>query len=91
VKLDASDIADLEPVIALTVRKVLDAIEAAQRRLGSDRLAYPEKEAAALCGVQGYVLRDARRRGEIEGRLLGKKIVYARSELLRFLADGGLR
>lgn len=51
----------------------------------SDRLAYSEAEAAALLGVQRYVLRDARLRGEIVGCRIGKGIRYEREELLDFL------
>ena len=51
----------------------------------SDRLAYSEAEAAALLGVQRYVLRDARLRGEIAGCRIGKGIRYEREELLDFL------
>lgn len=43
-------------------------------------------EAAAAIGVRPHVLRDARLRGQIQGRKVGKKTVYARDELLKFLA-----
>jgi hypothetical protein len=84
-KLDASDIADLQPVIATAVRAVLDEIHADEGKLDGQRLGYPEAEAAALLGLRPHILRDARLRGEISGRLVGKKIVYSRSELLRYL------
>lgn len=86
-KLDASDIADLEPLIAAAVRATLETIHADESRL-ADRLGYPEPEAASLLGVARHVLRDARLRGELHGRLVGKKIVYSRSELVRFLEGG---
>jgi hypothetical protein len=38
-------------------------------------------------GVAKHVLADCRRRGEIDGALVGKKIVYARSDLARFLVE----
>ena len=49
------------------------------------RLAYTEAEAASLVGVERHVLRDARLRHEIEASRVGKRIVYTRDELLRFL------
>lgn len=81
------DPAELEPVIRATVAEVLDQREADEARLGG-RLGFTEPEAAALLGVQAHVLRDARRRGEIHARLCGKRYLYARSELLRFLREG---
>lgn len=59
---------------------------AAPRNVSAERLAYPEAEAAMLLGVARHVLRDARLRGEIKATRIGKRIVYARDELLRFLA-----
>jgi hypothetical protein len=84
-KLEAGDIADLKPLIDAAVRTTLAAIEADDAKLDGKRLGYTEAEAAALIGVRPHVLRDARLRGELVGRLVGKKIVYARTELLRFL------
>jgi hypothetical protein len=86
-RLDAGDIADLRPVIAAAVRATLDEIRAADAKLGN-QLAYPQNQAASLLGVAPTVLRDARLRGELKGKLVGKKIVYSRTELLRFLAEG---
>ncbi len=76
-----------EPFIRSIVAETLAQIKADEVTLGKDRLGYPEAESAALVGVAQHVLRDARRRGEISARLVGKKYVYARSEILRFLAD----
>lgn len=86
-KLDTSDIADLRPLIAEAVRTTLAELQAQEAKLAS-RLGYPESEAAGLLGIPRHVLRDARLRGEITGRLIGKKIVYSRDVLQRFLADG---
>jgi excisionase family DNA binding protein len=52
-----------------------------------DRLAYAEKDAAALLGVPRHVLRDARLRGEVRAVKLGKSWRYSRANLLRYL-DG---
>lgn len=49
------------------------------------QLAFTEPEAAALLGVKPYVLRDCRRRGELDGSKVGSKIVYTRVDLLAFL------
>jgi len=88
VKLEPGDISDLQPIIAAAVRATLEQIQADDAKLDGQRLGFPEAEAAALLGVRSHVLRDARLRGEISGRLIGKKIIYARAELLRFLGGG---
>lgn len=87
-KLDASDIADLRPLIVEAVRATLAELQAVDAKLG-DRLAYPEPEAAGLLGVRAHVLGDARRRGEISAKLVGKRYLYSRESLLAFLASGG--
>jgi hypothetical protein len=89
-KLDMSDIRDLEPVIRAAVVAVLDELRANDAMLG-DRLGYPEAEAAALLGIARHVLRDARLRGEINARTVGRKILYSREALLKFLSAGPRR
>lgn len=86
-KFDAADVDTLFPIIRAAVRATLAEIEAAERKLG-DRLGYTEVEAAAQLGVARHVLRDCRLRGEIVGRVVGRKILYSRETLLKFLADG---
>ena len=81
------DPSELKPVIQETVAEVLEQREADEARLGG-RLGYTEPEAASLIGVQQHVLRDSRRRGEIFARLVGKRFIYCRGELLRYLRDG---
>lgn len=88
-RLDTSDIADLQPVIAAAVRATLAEIAASEAKLGNDRLGYTESQAAQLLGIAKHVLADARRRGEIFARKCGKAYLYDRRELLRYLADGG--
>ena len=85
-KLDPSDISDLEPVIRAAVMVVINELKAKETTLG-DRLAFTEAEAATMLGVRRHVLRDCRLRGEISGRLVGKKILYSRASLLRFVSD----
>lgn len=87
-KLDASDIDDLRPVINAVVDEILTRIDGHEAKLGN-RLAFPEAEAAALCGIPKHVLRDARLRGEIRGKRVGKGVVYERGELLKFLRQSG--
>ena len=75
---------ELRPLIEQVVTETVNRLDAERVRLGG-RLAYAEAEAAALIGVERHVLRDARLRQEIEGSKVGKKIVYTRDQLLRFL------
>jgi excisionase family DNA binding protein len=84
-KLEATDIASLQPVIAATVRATLEQMQAAESNLGTSRLAFTESEAAAALGVAKHVLRDTRLRGEIAARRVGKRWLYSRDELARFL------
>lgn len=80
---------ELEPIIKAAVAEALDRMEAERARL--DRLGYTEAEAAALLGVRPHVLRDCRRRGEIQASKCGSKIIYQRAELLRFLDKQQIR
>ena len=75
---------DLRPLIECVVAETVERLAEEKARMGN-RLGYPEAEAAALIGVQRHTLRDCRLRGEIEGRLVGKRIVYSRDELIRFM------
>jgi hypothetical protein len=75
---------DLKPLVEQVVAATLKKLEAANGKLGN-RLAFNEPEAAALLGIKPHVLRDARLRGEISGSRVGKRILYERDEVLRFL------
>jgi hypothetical protein len=75
---------DLRPLVHLAVAEALDRLEE-ERAKFNGRLALTEPEAAALLGVKPYVLRDCRRRGELQGAKVGSKIVYTRADLLTFL------
>lgn len=71
-----------------SLRPLVQAIVAETLALaGGDRLAYREHEAAELCGMAKNVLRDARLRGELTARRVGKAVYYAKSELQRFLTE----
>ena len=77
---------DLAPLIQAIVDATLDRLDAAQNKLPIDRLAYAEPEAARLIGVAPHSLRDARLRGELNASRCGKRVVYQRNELLKYLA-----
>jgi hypothetical protein len=83
-KLDASDIYDLKPLLATFARELLAEIDADAER---GRLAFTEKQAAEAIGVPSWKLRDCRLRGELRGRLVGRTMVYSRDELQRFLQE----
>lgn len=76
------DPAELTPIVRIAVAEVL----AQGDRLGdTNRLGYPEAEAARLLGLAKHQLRDARRRGEIGGRRIGRSVVYSRAALMAWL------
>ena len=75
---------DLRPLVQLAVAEALDRLEAERAKL-QGRLAFTEPEAAVLLGVKPHVLRDCRRRGELQGAKVGSKIVYTRVDLSDFL------
>ncbi len=66
--------------IRAIVAEVLDQYRQYEYRIG-----YPEAEAAAAMGIPRHRLRDARLRGEITARRVGRGYVYSRESLLRFL------
>jgi Helix-turn-helix domain len=81
--------ADLAAVVKAAVRDALAEHAAADAQLGDARIGFTEAEAAAALGLQRHVLADARRRGEIHARRVGKKFVYSRETLASFLAEVG--
>jgi hypothetical protein len=74
----------LRPLVHLAVAEALDCMEE-ERAKFNGRLAFTEPEAAVLMGVKPHVLRDCRRRGELQGAKVGSRIVYTRADLLEFL------
>lgn len=85
-RLDPADITDLQPLIAAAVRAALEEIRADETKLAPERLSYSEAEAAELLGLPGaHVLRDLRRRGEVECSRLGRRPQYTREQLLKLL------
>ncbi len=80
---------DLLPLIERTVAAAMERLESISEKLNG-RLAYPEPEAAALLGIRPHVLRDARLRGTVKATRVGKRVLYARDDLLRLLRDNQL-
>lgn len=78
----------LRPLIAEVVAEVVRQLDAARAHVPDGRLAYSESEAAALLGLHAHQLRDERRRGRIAASVgPGRKILYARQDLLDYLAS----
>ena len=75
---------ELRPLVHLAVTEALERMEE-ERAKFNGRLAFTEPEAAVLLGVKPHVLRDCRRRGELQGAKVGSRIVYTRADLLDFL------
>jgi hypothetical protein len=79
------DVDALRPLISAAVEETMRRIKEAEATLG-DRLAYPEAEAAALIGIHSHQLRDERLRGRISAsRIVGKRVVYTRDDLIRYV------
>ena len=75
---------DLKPLVELVVTAAIAQLNEQRDQL-LDKLAYTEPEAAALLSIRPHVLRDARLRGEIGACRLGRRVLYPRDELLKFL------
>jgi Helix-turn-helix domain len=85
-KLDAADLADLQPLIDAIVRSTVERMRETESKLGT-RIGFTEKEAAEELGIERHRLRDARQRGEIAARRVGRGFVYGRQALVDFLND----
>lgn len=68
-------------LVSQIVAAVLDRLPPAER------LAYPFREAANLCGMPERTFRDAWSRGEFRAARRGGKLYVTRAELLRWLSD----
>lgn len=75
----------LRPLVREIVSEALTQFQADGQLASNGRLAYLEPEAAALLGVRGCVLRDARLRGEITATKVGGRIAYEVVELQNYL------
>lgn len=76
----AVDDAELKSLVNEVVEQTLSALG-----WPTGRVALTEAEAAQACGVKRHVLRDARLRGELAGRRVGKGILYTPDDLRSFL------
>ena len=80
------DSTELRPVIEAAARETIAQIRQDEETL-NDRIAFSETEAARLLGLQTHQLRDERRRGRIgSSAIVGRRIRYARQDLLAYLA-----
>lgn len=75
----------LRPLIHMVVAEMIARVQAEQAEV-QGRLRFPEQQAVALIGGQSHVLGDARRRSEINGSCIGKRILHERAELVTFFA-----
>jgi hypothetical protein len=80
VKLEFSE-ADIRPLVEIVVAEVVAKVGG----VPSDRLAFEESEAARMLGIPKHVLRDLRLSGGIEAKKCGKRALYRRDVLLRYL------
>ena len=75
---------DLAPLVEQIVAETLRQLEADETRMG-DRLTFTQAEAGSLLGVPQNVVRDCRLRNELEGVRVGKRVLYTKDSLLKFL------
>jgi excisionase family DNA binding protein len=78
---------DLRPLVRDVVRELIPELQAlipATR----DRDGYSEQEAADRLGLKVWVLRDARKRGEITAsKITGRRIRYTQRDIDEYLAS----
>jgi hypothetical protein len=86
IQLDAEGLQALRPLVHAIVAQVL--ADLGETNGHGSRLAYTEREAAALLGLTGRQLAEQRRAGRV-GYSRGPKntILYSRSDLLAYLAS----
>lgn len=80
------DDASLRRLVDTMVKEMLDAIS-----WPPGRVALTEAEAAAAIGVGRHVLRDLRQAGLVQCTKVGKRHVYRREDLVRFLETQALQ
>ena len=82
-RLDPEDLSAIADAVVLK----LQFAPRDSRRLSesNERIGYTEAEASKLLGVPCHVLRDARRRGEICARKIGKRWIYSFDALVAHL------
>lgn len=82
-RFDPEDVSAIADAVAVQLTRTPRAQEFFAN--ANERLGYKEAEAAELVGVPAHVLRDARRRGEISARKIGKCWIYSRDALISHL------
>jgi hypothetical protein len=75
----------LRPFLDMSVEQALQRFREEEAALSPGQIAIYEQDAGPMCGIPSHVVRDARLRGEITGSRLGKRIVYERDELVRWV------
>jgi hypothetical protein len=77
----------LRPLIRAAAAEAVAAFREAEAKL-PERLAFDEREAARLLGMNPHQLRDERRRKRIQAsKIVGGRIRYSKKELLRYLDE----
>lgn len=67
---------EFEPIIQRTVERTLEGLDLSQLNAAPQKRYLTEREAAELLGVEPHVLRDARKRGEINFHRFGRSVRY---------------
>lgn len=73
---------DIRPLVEIVVREVMQQVVEQKQEPAApfDRM-LSENEAAAIFAVDPHVLRDARRRGELDFHRVGRFVRYQRSQI----------
>jgi hypothetical protein len=77
---------ELRPIVKEVFCELLKQQAETDAKLG-ERLGYSEAEAAAALGIAKHRLRDARLRGEISAKRVGRSFIYSRQTLVDFLEN----
>ena len=78
---------DVRPIVRACLVEILEREDGILSQLDRERIAYPEREAAALLGVAPHVVRDLRLKGQLHGKRFGRGVLYEKQELIRFLRE----
>ena len=77
---------DVRPIVDHILERVLVGVDVLRDPF-KERLSLRESEAAEALGLATHQLRDARLRGLVTGKKVGKSVLYSRKELERFLSS----
>ena len=82
------DAGEIESLVAKTVRETILQMQRVQDSMGG-QLAFDERTAARLLGLESHQLRDERLRGRIAAsRIVGSRVRYQRADLQAYLDRG---